>query len=160
VFTLVGDYWELPFMQILCGGWASIVDKEWCIDQGDWNGTEADIDRVKHPQEAGDTPLYDQANGTGPWELDVWLPNDQITVKRFDGYWRGPAPFEYVITKIVEEWSSRKLALQNGDADIVYVPATNFPDMDTVEGLNVYKDLPSLSIDAFFFNMIIGAPSE
>jgi peptide/nickel transport system substrate-binding protein len=162
VFTLVGDYWELPFMQILCGGWASIVDREWCIAQGDWDGTAEDIDRVKHPANAGDTPLYDQANGTGPWELDAWVPNDQIIVKRSDGYWRDPAPFEYVVTKVVDEWSARKLALQNGDADIVYVPATNYPEMDEMAQtyiLNVYEDLPSLTIDALFFNMDINPES-
>ena len=40
VFTLADAYWRLPFLQILCGQWASIVDKSWCIDQGDWDGTE------------------------------------------------------------------------------------------------------------------------
>jgi hypothetical protein len=32
--------------------------------------------------------------------------------------------------------------------------------MDSEGGLNVFYDLPSLSIDAFFFNMIIGGPAE
>jgi ABC-type transport system substrate-binding protein len=159
VFKLSGAYWEIPFEQILCGQWASIVDKSWCIALGDWDGTEADIDRVKHPQDAGDTPLYDQTNGTGPWKLNLWEQGIQIKLEKNTNYWRGSVPFDYIITQLVDEWTNRKLALLNGDADLVYVPATNFDEMDEVEGLNVYKDLPSLSIDAFFFNMIICGPS-
>jgi len=37
VFNLA---WEFPmeqFRKILCSGWASIVDKEWCITNGEWD---------------------------------------------------------------------------------------------------------------------------
>jgi len=160
VFTLAGPYWELPFKQVLCGQWASIVDKEWCIAQEDWNGTEADIVNHLHPKLPADTVLFDKCNGTGPWKLNNWDRGVEILKEKYDGYWRGTPPFDWVSYKIVEEWSTRKTALRAGDADIVYVPATNFDEMDTEPGLNVYKDLPSLSIDAFFFNMIIGGPAE
>jgi peptide/nickel transport system substrate-binding protein len=164
VFTLSGAYWELPFLQILCGQWASIVDKSWCIAQGDWDGTEADIDRVKHPQDAGDTVLFDQTNGTGPWKLNLWESGIQLKLEKNDNYWGGSVPFDYVITQVVDEWTNRKLALLNGDADLVYVPATQFDEMDDIESqtedLNVLKDLPSLSIDAFFFNMAIAEDSS
>jgi peptide/nickel transport system substrate-binding protein len=164
VFTLSGAYWELPFLQILCGQWASIVDKSWCIAQGDWDGTEADIDRVKHPQDAGDTVLFDHTNGTGPWKLNLWESGIQLKLEKNDNYWGGSVPFDYVITQVVDEWTNRKLALLNGDADLVYVPATQFDEMDDIESqtedLNVLKDLPSLSIDAFFFNMAIAEDSS
>ena len=160
VFTLSGAYWELPFLQILSGQWASIVDKEWCIAEGDWDGTEGDISRVLHPQVAGDTVLFKKSNGTGPWKLNLWEPGLQVKVEKNTNYWRAEAPFDWVITQVVTEWTNRKLALLAGDADLVYVPATYFDEMDDVEGLNVYKDLPSLNIDAFFFNMIIGGPSS
>ncbi|HUW46354.1 MAG TPA: ABC transporter substrate-binding protein [Dehalococcoidia bacterium] len=159
VFTLSGAYWELPFKQVLCGGWASIVEKQWCIDKDDWDGTEVGIADVLHPLLPGDTALFDECNGTGPWKLSLWESGVQIVKVKYDGY-RAPVPFDNVVYKIVEEWSSRKLSLLAGDADIVYVPGTNFDEMDTEEGLNIFKNLPSLSIDAFFFNMIIGGPAE
>ena len=155
-----GAHWELPFLQVLSGQWACIVDKEWCIAQGDWDGTEGGVAAVLHPQDAGDTVLFDLTNGTGPWELNTWTPGIQIILDENTNYWDGAVPFTTVITKVVEEWSSRKLSLLAGDADLVYVPATNFDEMDLEVGLNVYEDLPSLNIDAFFFNMIIGGPSE
>jgi ABC-type transport system substrate-binding protein len=161
VFALSGDYWELPFKQVLCGQWASIVDKEWCIAEGDWDGTEADIVNHVHPQNPEDTVLFDNCNGTGPWELQTWTSGVSITKTAFADYWDGVSPFTYLYYNINEEWSSRKLKLLAGDADLVYVPATNFAEMDEEEGLNVYYNLPSLSIDAFFFNMAIAeAPPE
>jgi ABC-type transport system substrate-binding protein len=160
VFHLSGAYWALPFKQVLCGGWASIVEKQWCIDEGDWDGTEADIVNVVHPLLPADTALFDKCNGTGPWKLNKWDSGVEILKEKFTGYWGGTPPFDWVSYKIVEEWSTRKTALLAGDADIVYVPGTNFDEMDTELGLNVFKNLPSLSIDAFFFNMIIGGPEE
>ena len=164
VFTLAGDYWAFPFLQVVCGEWACIVDKEWCIAQGDWDGTEAGIDAVLHPENNGDTVLYDKVNGTGPWKLNLWESGIQLKAEKFDGYWGDPAPFDFVITQVVEEWSSRKLAYLAGDADLIYVPATQYLEMDDIEeeteGLNVYKDLPSLNIDAFFMNMLICGPQS
>ena len=160
VFTLAGDYWAFPFLQVLSGQWACIVDKEWCIAQGDWDGTEGGVAAVLHPENPGDTVLFDLTNGTGPWKLNTWDSAIQIILDKNTNYWDGAVPFTTVITKMVEEWSSRKLSLLAGDADLVYVPATNFDEMDLEVGLNVYEDLPSLNIDAFFFNMIIGGPSE
>lgn len=164
VFKLAGDYWAFPFLQVMCGEWACIVDKEWCIEQGDWDGTEGDIDRVLHPQNAGDTELYDKVNGTGPWKLDLWEQGIQIKMSKNDNYWGGSVPFDNVIVQIVEEWSSRKLAYLAGDVDLVYVPQSQYLEMDdieeTTEGMNVYKDLPSLNIDAFFMNMLICGPQS
>ena len=160
VFTLSGAYWELPFLQVLSGQWACIVDKEWCIAQGDWDGTEGGVAAVLHPENAGDSALFDLTNGTGPWKLNTWESAVQIILDDNTNYWDGSVPFDSVITKVVNEWSSRKLSLLAGDADLVYVPATNFDEMDSEVGLNIYEDLPSLSIDAFFFNYIIGGPSS
>ncbi|MCJ7670373.1 MAG: ABC transporter substrate-binding protein [Dehalococcoidia bacterium] len=162
VFKLVGAWWELPFRQIVAGAWASIVDKDYCVTQGDWDGTEADIVNHLHPANNGDTALFDDAMGTGPWKLDQWQHGIQIKVDRNTLYWGGneTIPFDNIITKSVDVWNTRKLDLLAGEADLVYVPATQFNEMDAVSGLNVWRYLPALSFDAFFFNMIIGGPEE
>jgi peptide/nickel transport system substrate-binding protein len=158
-----GAHWELAFLQIVCGGWASIVDKDFCIANGGWDGTEATWMDYNIPADVGDTALYDTCSGTGPWKLNLWEPGIQVKVEKNDGYWGGDVPFDYVIYQVVEEWTSRKLALLAGDADLVYVPSTYFGEMDDIEeeteDLNIYKDLPSLSIDAFFFNQDIAPES-
>jgi ABC-type transport system substrate-binding protein len=163
VFHLAGAYWEIAFKQVLCGQWSSIVNKDWCVNTADdWDGTEVDVVNYLHPQNNGDTKLYELTNGTGPYELDTWEHGVQIIVTKFANYHGAEQPFNDVTYKVVEEWTTRKAALLAGDCDLAYVPATNFDEMDSEpEGdLNVYYDLPSLSIDAFFFNMLIGGPQE
>jgi ABC-type transport system substrate-binding protein len=161
VFHLSGAYWEIAFKQVLCGQWSSILDKSWCIDTADdWDGTEGDVVNYLHPENNGDTKLYELTNGTGPYELGTWDHGEQIIVNKFANYHGDPQPFDDVTYKVVEEWTTRKLALLAGTADLVYVPATNFDEMDLETGLHVYSNLPSLSIDAFFFNMIIGGPTS
>jgi ABC-type transport system substrate-binding protein len=160
VFHLSDPAYLLPFKQILCGEWASIVDKNWCITtMNDWNGTEADIARIRGtsgPTVASDTKLYQTCMGTGPWILDTWDQGVSITMDENPSYWGGTVPFARVETDIVTGWPQRRLALQGGDADIVDVMATNFADADAINGTNRYIDLPSLSIDAFCFNFKIG----
>jgi ABC-type transport system substrate-binding protein len=163
VFKVVNAAWQLAFEQILCGQWASIVDKDWCIAQGDWNGTEAGMATFSHPADPGDTKLFDHCMGTGPWMLNNWDQGVSITMDKNPDYWNEaetPVPFDHVVTQVVESWTNRRTALLAGDADIVDVPATNFPEMDAYTGLNVYKNLPSLAVDCFYFNMIIGGPSS
>ena len=160
-FHLSDPAWAIPFLQILCGTWASIVDKEWCIAQGDWDGTEATWLMYNHPQDRGDTVLFDKTNGTGPWKLEEWDPSVQIKLVRNDNYWRGPAAFDRIITRVVPEWATRKEALLAGEADFVYVPAAYIDELEGAANLTVYKDLPEtpLNIEAFFFNMAIAEDS-
>jgi len=160
VFTLSDAAWRFPFLQILSGAWASIVDKEWCVDQGDWDGTEEDIENHLHPAEAGDSPIYDKTNGTGPWKLNTWNKGVEVIVDKNGSYWNTgvTVPFDHILTKLVTEWTSRKLSLINGDADLVYVPAAFYAEMDEVDGLKVYKNLPGLMVNAFFFNLLVGGP--
>jgi len=163
VFKLYGNWWEIIFKQILSGPWSSIVDKDWCIAHGDWNGTEADIANHLHPALHGDTVLYDvNAMGTGPWKLDNWNHGSSIKVVKNADYWDTGFvnPFDSYTTKSVNDYTQRKLDLINGQADLVYVPATMFGEMDLEAPgkLNVWRNLPALSFDAFFFNMIIGGP--
>ena len=160
VFSLSGPAWELPFLQIVAGPWASIVDKEWCVAQGDWDGTEATWMDYNQPSEPGDTVLFDESNGTGPWKLNLWEKAIQTKLEKFDGYWQGSVPFDWVITKVVDEWTLRKLSLLNGDADLVYVPRMFIGELEGIEDLNVYEALPSLVVDSFFFNMAINPDSD
>src|SRR4030042_2455216 len=151
-FNLVEPY--APFLVVLCGTWGSIVDKEWGIDKGDWDGTQASYEALNDP-DANDTPLNDETNGTGPFKLDRWDKGVEIVLERNDDYWGKEANFETFITKVVNERTTRKLELLNGDIDWAYVPRANIVELEDAEGLKVYKDLPQLRADAFFFQFEI-----
>ncbi len=155
-FNLVAPY--EPFLQILANTWGSIVDKEWCIANGDWDGTQASYEELNDPA-SGDSPLQSIMNGTGPFELERWEAGVETSLVRNDNYWGEPANFERVIIKVVDEWTTRKLMLEAGDADSVDVPRAYIEELEGVEGLLVYKNLPTLQVDAFFFQFAISEES-
>jgi peptide/nickel transport system substrate-binding protein len=145
-----------PFLSVLCGKWASILDKTWLIAQGGWDGTEAGMAAANNPA-AGKESLYDKINGTGPYSFVRWDKGVEVDMTRNDKYW-GPKPFiKNGVYRKVDDWTTRKLMLLQGDADIIYVPATNFPEMATEKGITIYKNLPSLDLSGLHFNMNIAA---
>ncbi|MDH4268719.1 MAG: ABC transporter substrate-binding protein [Dehalococcoidia bacterium] len=154
VFTLADAGYTLIWLQTICGGWGSIVDKEWCIANGEWDGTEADIPN-HYQQEDGTTYLWTHMNGTGPWKLNQWEHGVQFKLERFDDYWREPAPFDFVISQLVEEWTTRKQALLAGDADFVLVDKMYIPEIEGVADLLKIKDLGELAVTSMFMNQDI-----
>jgi peptide/nickel transport system substrate-binding protein len=146
-----------PFLQILAQSWGSIVDENWCIAQGDWPGTAATYENFNNPQTP---PLQEKMMGTGPYKLDRWEHGVQIVMTRNDNYWRTPAKLKSVVIKKVDEWTARKLELLAGDADFVYVPRANLPEVENITGVRVTKNLPELMADAIFFNFEINENSQ
>jgi peptide/nickel transport system substrate-binding protein len=155
-FNLIAPY--EPFIQIVAGSWGSIVDKEWCIEQGDWDGTQASYEALNDPPSGG-SPLQSVMNGTGPFVLERWDPGVETSLIRNDNYWQDAANFERVLIKVVDEWADRRLMLEAGDADLVDVPREFISQLDGVEGLTVYQDLPQIQIDSFFFQFDINPES-
>ena len=151
-FNLAAPY--EPFLQILASSWGSIVDMDWSIDNGDWNGTTESYEALNNPL-TGDSPLHQITNGTGPFMLEYWEPGIEISLIRNPDYWGGVANFERVITKVVIEWSTRKLMLELGDIDAAFVPPEGVEEIRGVEGITAYEDLPLLLNQAFFFQFII-----
>lgn len=142
------------FLSVVANTFGSIVNKDFVIAQGGWDGTEATWKDYNNPATNEET-LWDVANGTGPYMLDRWEKGVELAVTRFDGYW-GPKPaIKNGIYKIVEEWSTRKLMLLQGDADMAVVSSQYYDEMDQEKGLTVYRGLPSLAIDAWGFNQDI-----
>ncbi len=150
-----------PLLAILAHGssWSSILDKKWAVKQGAWPGTADTWWKYHNPTRAKD-PLYSVANGTGPFTLDQWLKGRELIFKRFDGYWAGPAKIEYGIIKVVPEFTTRKLDLFKGNADIIAVTPQylnqiiNFSLVNGVKGISVTKGMgyPALSIDTILTN--------
>ena len=149
VFHLAAPY--PPFLTILAhaGNWGAILDKEWVIEQGGWDG-EADTWAAWYNpgggQAAEDSELYDVINGTGPYMLDHWDPGVEVIYERFDGYWREPAAIKTVVDKKIEEWSDRLLLFGRGDADISTVDAQYLPQVMGQPGIVVTLNLPRLSL--------------
>ncbi len=153
VFTLAQAY--SPFMKILShgAGWSAIINKAWSIEQGDWDG-KADTWWKYHDPQNEEDPLYSATCGTGPFKLVRWVPEETLMLERFDEHWRGPAKLEEVVYQYINEWTTRKLMLQRGDADIIYVPVTNMNEVQDMEGVELITGLPTL------INVVTNMPWE
>lgn len=61
-------------------------------------------------------------DGTGPYKVVQWVPNQQIVLERNKDYWRGWSGGEAdrVIVRIVAEVSTQIQMLRSGEADLTY----------------------------------------
>jgi peptide/nickel transport system substrate-binding protein len=120
-----------PMLQILAGSWGEIISKPWAVQQGDWDGNCADAEKYHNPSAEQD-PLFKVMNGTGPYILKNWVPEQELDLVRNPDYWNtsplwdggpsGQARVQNVIIKVIPEWGTRFATFKTGDADINYVP--------------------------------------
>ena len=147
-----------PFLNILthCSNWSSVINKKWAIEQGAWDG-KADTWWKYHDPENEKDPLYAVENGTGPFVLKQWIPEELILLERFDDYWQGPAKISHVHIKYINEYSTRKLMLQTGDVDMAYIPVQYLSEVEKIEGVEVIKNLPTMTNVVSMFPWTINA---
>jgi peptide/nickel transport system substrate-binding protein len=138
-----------PLMGILAYSAAAVLDKEWAVSKGCWDGNIKNAAKFNNPA-PGHEPLQNLANGTGAYRMKLWEPSKQFVFERFEGYWGPRPPLKAAIVKYVKEWSTRKLMLQNGDADRVTVDTPYVPEVEAMPGLTIYKT-PQLSLTAALF---------
>jgi peptide/nickel transport system substrate-binding protein len=138
-----------PLMSILAYSSSAIIDKKWALTNGCWDGNVNNAAKYNNPA-PGHEPLQKLANGTGAFRMKLWEPSKQFIFERFEGYW-GPRPaMKTAIVKYVKEWSTRKLMLQNGDADRVTVDIPYVPEVKAMQGLKYYN-VPQLSVSFALF---------
>ncbi len=119
-----------PFLATIANNWGSIMDKEWVVENGGWDGS-CDTWQNFYAFTSEDDPFTSIANGTGPFKLDHWTKGEEIVLTRNDAYWRtepaweggptGPAALERVVIKNVNEFGTRFAMFQAGDADSLVV---------------------------------------
>lgn len=151
-----------PIMNILAHSsyWSSIVDKEWVTEQGGWPGTAETWPEYHNPgggSAAEESPLYDVANGTGPFKLERWEPGQEAVFSSYADYWREPAELDSFVLQKTQEWGTRRLQLVNGEADIVYMPLQYMDQVKGAKGISVQTGLPTIQMNpaAFFTQDVI-----
>ena len=76
--------------------------------------------------------------GTGPYKLVEWKKGESIEYEAFEDYWGGVAPIKHVIWKVIPEGSSRTMALETGEVDLVV-------DVETTDLTRLMED-PDLEV--------------
>jgi peptide/nickel transport system substrate-binding protein len=98
-------------------------------------------------KQAGDQGIATGAVGTGPFRLTEYQPSNQITYKKFDGYWKQgadgkPLPYvDEVTVKPNQDWNAALVQLRSGDFDVMWGLAGK--DIPTVESNPDLKYVPA-----------------
>jgi len=144
-----------PFLATIANGWGSVMDMEWVIENGGWDGS-CDTWQNTYGMTSAEDPFTPIANGTGAYQLDHWTQGSEIVLKAFDGYWGEPAKVPNVTIAIIPEFGTRFAMLQAGDIDFMDVPVEQRPQVDPLVGeaaiydpeTNAYKaPVPVCSVD-------------
>jgi peptide/nickel transport system substrate-binding protein len=122
-----------PFLPTIAQTWGSVMDKEWVIENGGWDGS-CDTWQDFYGMASADDPFSTIANGTGAFTLEKFANGEEIDLARNESYWREPAKLERVVLKAVPEWGTRFSMMQAGDADLAVVPSANRSQMDELVG--------------------------
>ncbi len=144
-----------PFLAIIASPVASAVDKRWVIKHGGWPGTGATDKKFNHPANAGTSYLTDHVNGTGPFKLELYNKGKEVVLERNNHYWRAPAKLERVVLMNVSEYATRRLMIQNGSADLAFIPRANLADVRDLPGIKVAGGLPDLYVGSILMNQHI-----
>jgi peptide/nickel transport system substrate-binding protein len=144
------------FLAVLAYTAFSVIDSEWAIANGEWDGSEATwTDWIGRDLTEGF--LHRNVSGTGAYELIEW-GDASVIATRFDAYWGGPAQIENVVYNYVDEEATRILALQQGDADrIILGQRASLVQVRGTPGVVVHEepDWASTCVSAGFFNFDI-----
>ena len=96
--------------------------------------------------------LAEHSAGSGAFKIASWERNQQITLDP-NSHYSGKAPaFKQVVFKIVREMSSRRLQLENGDADLIeQVPVDQAEAMKASAAVSIQSN-PSLYVVYLYLN--------
>ncbi len=142
-----------PLMGILQYASSSVINKKWAIENNCWDGKLANAAKYNNP-DFNKEPLKEVTNGTGPYTMKEWIPSNQFVFERFEDYWGKKPYFKNAIVKYVPEWTTRKLMLQNGDADQVGLDPTYVDEVRAMKDVTIYT-VPQLSYSAAIFNQSV-----
>jgi peptide/nickel transport system substrate-binding protein len=139
-----------PFLTILAT-YGDVMERAWCAAHGQWGGEGSDWVKYNNPSLQSAIPNT-LANGTGPFKLDRFERNTkEVVLARNDAYWRKPARLKTVVIKVVDEFATRKLMLQAGDADSIYGPQMYFPQLQGIPGVELQDKQQTLDISPILF---------
>ena len=90
--------------------------------------------------------------GTGPYKAVEWSKDTYIKYEKNDKYWGETPYFDEVVINVVKDENARVLALESGDIDICFWPATTALDAKKSDpNYNVVDDATT-QITTMFFN--------
>ena len=130
----------------------SVIDSEWAIANGMWDGT-ADTYADWAGRDVEQEFMHRNTSGTGAYRLVDWN-EEAVVLEAFDDYWGGAPDIENVVIQYIETDTARILALQQGDADIITInERAELIKLRGSEGVTIVEGgLGDTGVTAIFFN--------
>ncbi len=140
----------VPYFLSILASVCPIVSKAWTIAHGGWDGRESSWIRYRNPVKEY-SALYDKANGTGPFRLDMWDKRaNELTLVRNDDYWRRRAKLTRIVYRTVDKPSRRLSLIESGDVDAVVLERQYLEQAASMPGVEVRDDEPLLEVHDVF----------
>jgi peptide/nickel transport system substrate-binding protein len=112
------------------------------------------IEQIVHPLYsilAPDSNPGRRPVGTGPFAFEDYQAQEQISVRRFDGYWGRKANLDALVFRFIPETNARRLALEAGEVDLILDVAREAVQDLEAKGFTV-EQAPVGAYEAIFAN--------
>lgn len=91
-------------------------------------------------------------DGTGPYTVESWDVDEQMTFKANENWYGGTPGTPNILMKVIPEASSRAMALENGEVDVLDRPAVDDVErLSSEEGMVMVAE-PGYGLQGFQFN--------
>jgi peptide/nickel transport system substrate-binding protein len=130
------------FIKMLTFSSMDIIDPTFDIAHGGYNATG----------HTANAYLVDHAVGTGPFKLESMIAGQPVILVKNANYWRAPAKADRVLIQQVDDWNTRFLALQKGEADFITVDAVHAPEVANMSGNVALAQFGGLAVTPIQFN--------
>ncbi len=79
--------------------------------------------------------------GTGPYKLVAWNRGESLEFEAFDDFFGGAPAIKHITWRIIPEGSSRTMALEAGEADLlIEVETADMPRLEQAEGITLVSE--------------------
>ncbi|MCC7165565.1 MAG: ABC transporter substrate-binding protein [Anaerolineae bacterium] len=112
------------------------------------------IESLAHPSYAMYSPKGDPGKtpiGTGPFKLTDYKQNESLTVEQFAEYWGEKSKVGKITFKFIPDNSTRVLALQSGDVDLIaVVPRDQATEVAALPDVTLSQSAPTAYYALYF----------
>ncbi len=116
-FTIITKYPDTSLLANFCQAGTSILPSEKLAEGWDFNAKPC---------------------GSGPYKFVEWSKGDSLTFERFDDYFKGTPFITNLTWRFIPESSSRTIALEAGEIDFIFDPATiDLAALEAEDGITV-----------------------
>ncbi|MFC1803221.1 ABC transporter substrate-binding protein, partial [Thermoproteota archaeon] len=136
---------DAAFLETLTLPNFGVLNKEYAIERGSWKPGM----NVTGQHDPG-MDSTENIMGCGAYKIAKIVPQEMYVFERFDEYYRGTPEMEKMIWLEIQEFSTRKKMLENGDIDATAIEASQIPIMSDSPGVSITSSPYGFTETIFF----------